>query len=209
MTLNSLGLGKTALAGLCVLSMEIGTPHLMKKSLIRKSRLLSLVLRHDPRASGFQLDAHGWADVPTLLRAANARGHKLSQRELEEIVETNDKRRFDLDEKHNRIRANQGHSIAVDLELAPVEPPEYLYHGSATRNKDAILSQGLHSAKRQHVHLSVDQITAHKVGSRHGQPLIFTVASGKMHRQGHKFYQSKNGVWLTKQVPPEYLGVNL
>lgn len=178
----------------------------MKKSLKPKSRFLSLVLRHNPGLIGLTLDQGGWADVDQLLLKSAQHGSGVTSEELIEIVETNEKKRFDLDFVNGRIRANQGHSISVELELSPSLPPEFLFHGTAIRNRDSILSHGLIRGVRQHVHLSSDIATARAVGTRHGSPFIFRVASGKMHREGHVFFQSKNGVWLAMEVPPQYLG---
>ena len=177
----------------------------MRKELVRKSKLLSLVLRHDPGAIGITLDANGWAAVPDLLQKAAAAGTVITPEELEEIVATNEKKRFDLDAASGRIRANQGHSIDVDVEIPEAPPPEELFHGTALRNETSILSQGLLRQGRQHVHLSQDFATARLVGTRHGSPIVFRVASGDMFREGHKFYLSKNGVWLTDEVPAKFL----
>ncbi|HNC96858.1 MAG TPA: RNA 2'-phosphotransferase, partial [Myxococcota bacterium] len=166
----------------------------MKKHLLRSSKFLSLVLRHDPAAIALQLDPQGWADVAEVLSRLAAAGHPLSPEELEEIVATNEKKRFVIE--GGRIRAQQGHSIDIELGLEPVVPPEVLFHGSAERNRASILQKGLHAAARQHVHLSHEADTARQVGSRHGRPLIFLVASGAMHCAGHTFYRSGNGVWL-------------
>ena len=177
----------------------------MQKNLTSKSKFLSLVLRHEPGAIGLVLDENGWANVDELLSKASIHGNSITRAELVEIVETNEKKRFDLDVPQNRIRANQGHSIVVDLELAPTAPPEELFHGSAVKNRDSILAQGLVRGARQHVHLSLDLSTARTVGIRHGSPIIFRVASGEMNRKGFVFFQSKNGVWLTDNVPANYL----
>jgi putative RNA 2'-phosphotransferase len=177
----------------------------MRKSLLSKSKFLSLVLRHDPGVIGLSLDANGWADVTQLLSKAAAHGTPITVDELSEIVATNEKKRFDWDTAANRIRANQGHSIEVDLALSPAALPEELFHGSAVQNEASILAKGLLRGARQHVHLSSDIATAKIVGSRHGTPLVFLVASGEMHRQGHSFFLSKNGVWLTNEVPPLFL----
>ena len=177
----------------------------MRKELVRKSKLLSLVLRHEPGAIGLSLDGNGWADVSELLTKAAAAGTPISLEELREIVATNEKKRFDLDSQQWRIRANQGHSIEVDAEIPEAIPPEYLYHGTALKNVESIASAGLLKQARQHVHLSSDTATAKMVGTRHGSPVIFKVASGTMHREGLKFYLSKNGVWLVDEVPARYL----
>lgn len=177
----------------------------MRKSLLSKSKFLSLVLRHDPGVIGLALDANGWADVTQLLSKAAAHGTLITRDELSEIVATNEKQRFDWDTAANRIRANQGHSLEVDLALSPAAPPEELYHGSAVQYEASIRAQGLRRGARQHVHLSSDIATAKVVGARHGTPLVFLVASGEMHRQGHSFFLSKNGVWLTAEVPSTFL----
>jgi putative RNA 2'-phosphotransferase len=179
----------------------------MRKELIRKSKLLSLVLRHEPAAIGLELDANGWAKVDELLAKAERAGTPISPAELEEIVATNEKKRFDLDAVNGRIRANQGHSIDVDVEIPEAVPPESLFHGTAARSIDSILEKGLLKQERQHVHLSVDQETARVVGSRHGRPTILGIRSGDMHREGHVFHLSKNGVWLSDFVPPRFLSV--
>lgn len=179
----------------------------MNKSLVSKSRFLSLVLRHDLGAIGLTLDDCGWADVPELLQKATGSGTSISRDELLEIVETNEKRRFDLDLARDCIRANQGHSIEVDLELPPCVPPEVLFHGTAEKNRDSILAQGIVRCARQHVHLSSDFETAQMVGARHGKPIVFRVASGEMYQSQLAFYFSKNGVWLTDEVPPQFLQI--
>ncbi|MBC6607931.1 RNA 2'-phosphotransferase [Hymenobacter sp. BT188] len=171
------------------------------------SKTLSYVLRHKPEAFGLQLDTQGWIDVTELLRALHAHGHEVTPNQLHEVVATNDKQRFSLSADGAKIRANQGHSVAVDLELTAVVPPELLYHGTATRFLDSIRKDGLRSGSRQHVHLSADAETAVTVGSRHGKPVVLTVQAGRLHRAGGLFYLSANGVWLTEAVPPEYLGV--
>ena len=177
----------------------------MRKELIRKSKLLSLVLRHDPSAIGIKLDDNGWASVKDLLQKAARAGIAITRAEIDEIVLTNEKRRFDLDVNADRIRANQGHSIEVDVEIPEAVPPAELFHGSATRHAESILSQGLLKQQRQHVHLSQDISTARAVGARHGSPVIFKVMSEEMYRAGHRFYLSKNGVWLTDAVPANFL----
>lgn len=177
----------------------------MRKELVRKSKLLSLVLRHDPGAIGITLDANGWANVSELLEKATASGTRITSEDLIEIVETNEKKRFDLDSERGRIRANQGHSIEVDVELPLASPPEELFHGTGAQNVESILAQGLLKRGRQHVHLSPDVATARTVGSRHGVPVVFRVASGEMARDGVSIYLSKNGVWLTDEVPARYL----
>jgi len=180
----------------------------MRKELVEKSKFLSLVLRHDPGSICVALDAEGWVGVEALLRGAAERGTALSSDELLEIIATNAKRRFDLDVSGDRIRANQGHSVAIDLALPPAVPPEVLYHGTAKANLDSIRQGGLQRGQRQHVHLSADADTARTVGQRHGSPVVLRVASGRWHRAGAIFYRSKNGVWLTEHVPAEYVEID-
>lgn len=177
----------------------------MDKQLVRLSKFLSLVLRHNPGKIGIQLDAQGWVEVETLLHAAKRHGTKIDRDLLRIIVEHNDKQRFSFSEDGLKIRANQGHSIDIDLGLSPLEPPNILYHGTAERFIESIRKQGLQKRQRHHVHLSPDEQTAYKVGVRHGKPVILQVYSGVMHQDGHVFYRSDNGVWLTESVPVEYL----
>lgn len=179
----------------------------MNTKLVSQSKFLSLLLRHQPETIGLELDAHGWASVPELL--AKAAGHRggLDRATLEEIVATNSKNRFEYDVAADRIRARQGHSLEVELELAPVEPPAELFHGTADRFLESILREGLQKRDRQHVHLSAEEATARSVGTRHGRPVLLIVASGRMAAAGHLFFLSSNGVWLTDQVPPEFLKV--
>lgn len=169
------------------------------------SKFLSLVLRHKPEEIGLALDANGWAPIEELIARANARGTPLTRLLIETIVADSDKQRFAISADGAKIRANQGHSVEISLGLAPQTPPEQLFHGTATRFIESIRAGGLHAAARQHVHLSSDLATAEKVGSRHGQPVVLVVESGQMAREGHLFYQSENGVWLTDSVPTKYL----
>lgn len=177
----------------------------MVADLVKLSKFLSLVLRHKPEEIGLTLDDHGWAEVAELLRLANLHGSRLTRPLLEQVVAENSKQRFAISSDGERIRANQGHSIDVDLQLPASDPPELLYHGTASRFLESIRAQGLHSANRQHVHLSPDVPTAINVGQRHGQPVVLTVRALAMAAAGHRFYLSANGVWLTERVPIEYL----
>lgn len=169
------------------------------------SKFLSLILRHSPETIGLRLDENGWTDVATLLQKLNEHGHAVTREELETVVADNDKQRFAFNEDHSRIRASQGHSVQVQLELAPQEPPELLYHGTVDKFMQSIQEQGLLKMSRQHVHLSRDKETAQKVGSRRGTPVILNIRSGEMHRDGILFYLSENGVWLTDNVPVQYI----
>ncbi len=169
------------------------------------SKFLSLILRHSPETIGLQLDAEGWAHVPELLEKAAQHMRFISRELLDTVVSTSDKQRFAFDEAGTRIRANQGHSITVDLKLQSQEPPEHLYHGTVSKFIGAIQQEGLLKMSRQHVHLSNDKETAVKVGSRRGAPVILVVRAGQMHRDGHIFYRSENGVWLTDLVPATYI----
>lgn len=175
--------------------------------LVNASKFLSLVLRHKPEEIGLKLDAEGWADIVELLRLSSSHSPslRLNRALLEEVVATSDKKRFALSEDGLRIRANQGHSVSVDLALKPVEPPAELFHGTATRFEESIRTNGLIKQSRQHVHLSPDWPTAVKVGQRHGKPVVLRIAAKAMHTAGHPFYLSENGVWLTDSVPPEFI----
>ena len=169
------------------------------------SKFLSLILRHNPEKIGLQLDENGWAEVAELLRKSNRYQPTLTLETLQEVVATNDKKRFAFNEDQTKIRANQGHSIKVDLEYVAKQPPEFLYHGTVSKCMGAIREKGLLKMNRHHVHLSSDRDTAIKVGSRRGKPIILSVNSGEMHQQGILFYQSDNGVWLTDAVAPEFI----
>jgi putative RNA 2'-phosphotransferase len=171
------------------------------------SKFLSYVLRHAPDSIGLTLDAKGWADVEELLAKASKAGKPIDGATLRRVVAENDKQRFTLSEDGRRIRAAQGHSIAVDLALQPNEPPPRLYHGTATRNLDAIFAEGLQPGRRQQVHLSLDAETARKVGQRHGKPTVLMVDAATMHADGFRFYRADNGVWLTDSVPARYLSL--
>jgi putative RNA 2'-phosphotransferase len=177
----------------------------MNKQLITISKFLSLVLRHNPQAIGITLDAEGWVAVDELLAAAARHGQAISQEQLDEVVWTNDKQRFSFSPDGRLIRANQGHSVEVDLGLVPREPPELLYHGTVERFLESIRAQGLARGQRHHVHLSADRDTAARVGQRRGRPVVLTIEAGRMHRDGQQFFQSANGVWLVETVPPTYL----
>lgn len=176
-----------------------------RNRLIKTSKFLSYVLRHRPDEIGIQLDDSGWVEVDALLRASGEHGQKLSPELLQEIVATNDKKRFAFSDDGKRIRASQGHSIEIDLDLEQREPPEQLYHGTVERFLESIMSTGLIKGNRHHVHLSSDVETASKVGGRRGRPIILRVDAGKMHHDGHTFYRSANGVWLCDSVPPAYI----
>jgi len=166
------------------------------------SKFLSLVLRHKPEEIGLQLDESGWADVEELIAKSDIR---FTKEDLFEIVATSDKQRFALNEDRTKIRANQGHSIEVDLGLPPAVPPDLLYHGTAADTVDVIRKDGIQRMSRQYVHLSTVKDTAVQVGGRHGKPVILTVRAGEMHADGLQFYLSENKVWLTDYVPAKYI----
>ena len=176
----------------------------MAKSDEETSRYISLILRHKPEVIGITLDEHGWADVDALI-AGVSKTHPLDMSILERIVAEDEKQRYSFNEDRTLIRANQGHSIPVDVELEEVIPPEILFHGTGEKYTASIDEQGLIPKSRLYVHLSEDKETAHKVGQRHGRPVIYEVKSGEMHDDGFVFYRSVNGVWLTKEVPVKYL----
>lgn len=178
----------------------------MSDSLTGTSRFISLILRHKPEVIGITLDEHGWVDVDDMIVGINQSGkYKIDRDMLDEIVRTDEKQRYSYNEDHTLIRANQGHSIPVDVELEEVEPPEFLYHGTGEKFTASIDKQGLIPKSRLYVHLSPDEETAVKVGRRHGKPVIYLVRAGNMKRDGYAFYRSVNGVWLTKEVPVKYL----
>lgn len=173
--------------------------------LIKVSKFLSQHLRHDPEGLGLTLAPGGWVGVGDLLVACVHRRFEVSRAELEEVVTKNSKQRFSFDESGTLIRANQGHSVEVDLQLTSSTPPDLLYHGTGHQTAPLIAESGLEKMRRHYVHLSADTETARAVGARHGRPVIFTVLAAQMAEAGHLFYRSDNGVWLTNRVPPEFL----
>jgi putative RNA 2'-phosphotransferase len=179
----------------------------MQNRMVKISKFLSLVLRHQPEKIGLKLDPAGWVPVEELLEACQSHEFPLTENELEAVVAGSDKQRFSFSDDRLLIRANQGHSVNIDLGYQPLAPPEELYHGTVNRFLMSILDSGLSKGKRHHVHLSADLETAQKVGARRGMPVILRVMSGLMHRAGYLFFRSENGVWLTDKVPPEYLEV--
>jgi putative RNA 2'-phosphotransferase len=174
-----------------------------EKRTVKVSKYLSKHLRHQPERIGLALDDAGWVEIDTLIAAATAHGFRFTRDELDHVVAANDKKRFAID--GTRIRASQGHSVEVDLGLPPATPPPYLYHGTVDRFLDAIRAEGLRPMNRHAVHLSPDRETATRVGARRGRPVVLSVDSAAMHRDGHLFHVSANGVWLTEAVPPRYL----
>lgn len=166
----------------------------------RTSKFIALVLRHDPAAAGITLDPQGWAVVEDLLRGVN-----ITRDELDEIVRTDNKGRYSYSDDGTKIRANQGHSVKVDLGFTPIQPPAVLYHGTASRFLDSINRDGLTPQTRQHVHLSAAFDTAVDVGRRHGRPVVLIIDAEKMYNEGVEFYRSENGVWLTNAVPAKYI----
>ena len=176
------------------------------KRMKNTSKFISLILWHKPEVIGISLDEHGWADVEELIAGVNrSEGHFLDMETLEEIVRMDEKQRYSFNEDHTLIRANQGHSIPVDVELEEKTPPDVLWHGTGEKYVSSIDMQGLIPKSRLYVHLSSDVETAKKVGSRHGKPVIYQIDCRKMTEDGFRFYLSANKVWLTKAVPAEYL----
>ena len=167
---------------------------------------MSLILRHQPERIGLSLDSHGWADVEELMTKAKKTGIELTPEILKTVVAQNNKKRFIFNEDGTRIRANQGHSISVDLDLKAIQPPDILYHGTATRFLESIKIEGLLSKGRHHVHLSSDEKSATSVGKRHGKPVVLIIKAREMVKEGYEFYRSENGVWLTDHVPVAYIG---
>lgn len=174
-------------------------------NLTKVSKLISLILRHKPEEIGIELDKHGWAKVDELINGLAKRYPEFTKDTLREIVRSDEKQRYSYNEDRTLIRANQGHSIPVDVELQIMKPPEYLFHGTGEKYMESIWKEGLISKSRLYVHLSDNMNTAIDVGKRHGNPVVFTINSGLMHRHGYIFYRSKNGVWLTKNVPVQFL----
>lgn len=179
--------------------------HWGERDVRRTSKFLSLLLRHRPETIGLELDRHGWADIDDLIQRARANGDRMDRELVEVVVGTNAKQRFSISADGQRIRANQGHSIDVDLEFNAVEPPGELFQGTATRFLEPIMDQGLTKQSRQHVHLAADRATAVNVGSRHRKPVVLVVDAAGMHAAGHEFFRSANGVWLTDVVPSTFL----
>ncbi|MCW3097352.1 MAG: phosphotransferase KptA/Tpt1 [Chthonomonadaceae bacterium] len=173
---------------------------------VRLSKYLSRLLRHQPQDAGLTLEEGGWVDVNTLITNAKAYDNvSFTRQALEDVVNNNDKQRFAFNAAGDKIRANQGHSVEIDLQLEPAVPPDALYHGTATRSLEPILREGILKRARHHVHLSRDVETATVVGRRHGSPVVLRVDAAAMHRAGHVFYCSDNGVWLTDTVNPEFI----
>lgn len=177
------------------------------KNDVKLGRFLSLVLRHDPSAAGISLGEHGWADVAELLKGVCGTGRQIDMETLERIVRENSKQRYSFNENHTRIRANQGHSLQVDVELRQVKPPRHLYHGTADRFLSAIQAEGIKKMGRQQVHLSDDYQTAVAVGRRHGVPVVLRIDAEAMARDSVMFYRSENSVWLCEYVSPKYFCV--
>jgi putative RNA 2'-phosphotransferase len=178
-----------------------------EKEITRISKFLSLVLRHQPELIGIELDKNGWVEVRELLKKSASHGTKITREILEEVVVNNSKKRFAFSDNNMKIRASQGHSVEIDLGYEPKQPPDLLYHGSATKNVSSILKSGLEKQSRSHVHLSADKETAIVVGKRHGEPVIFEIAAARMFDAGQQFFLSANGVWLTDSVPAAFLTV--
>ncbi len=174
---------------------------------VQISKTMSKALRHKPESLGLKLSESGWVSVNALLTALNRKGFNVTRAELEQVVALNDKQRFAFDDNQENIRASQGHSVPVELGLVRLEPPEILFHGTTAQSLTAILEIGLNKMRRHHVHLSADTQTAHRVGSRHGKAIILKVQALEMHRAGHEFYCSENGVWLVDAVAPKFLEV--
>lgn len=176
----------------------------MKDNATQISKFLSYVLRHEPEAIGLSLDVNGWANIDELIAKSTAKGTVFTREELDSVVAHNDKKRFVINSDGTKIRASQGHSITVELNLQQVVPPEILYHGTAERFRPAIYQEGLRKMERQHVHLSKERETAYQVGIRYGKPVILEIEAGRMHRDGFTFFLSENGVYLTDHVPVKY-----
>jgi putative RNA 2'-phosphotransferase len=179
-----------------------------ENEIIRRSKFLSLILRHEPERVGLRLDSAGWVRVTELLEAVNQNGVSLTLDQLKQVVATSDKKRFEFSEVGQWIRASQGHSIELDYQYERQTPPELLYHGTPDRFLDSIRATGLNKGQRHHVHLSPDPQTSTKVGQRGGRPVVLTIRSGEIHRQAHAFYRSANSVWLVDHVPLRLIEFN-
>jgi putative RNA 2'-phosphotransferase len=177
----------------------------MERNLTQLSKFLSLVLRHKPDEIGLTLDPNGWVNVAELIEAVSKSGRPVDTATLEKIVEQSDKQRFAFNVNRTRIRANQGHSVNVELNLEEKMPPEFLFHGTAMQNVESIRAEGLKKQERHHVHLSANREAAESVGRRYGKPVVLIVRAGEMSRGGYKFFQSENGVWLVNHVPTSYI----
>lgn len=178
---------------------------LNEKQLKRTSKFISLVLRHRPELIDLEMDQQGWVSVEELIQKSKTKGNSFDLATLWFIVKNNNKKRFAFNEDGTKIRANQGHSIDIDLNYEPIQPPEELFHGTAEKFMNSIMKEGLKKRNRHHVHLSAMLETAKQVGARHGKLVLLKVDSGKMHREGYLFYKSENDVWLTDHVPVQFL----
>lgn len=179
----------------------------MNQNEVKISKYLSYVLRHRPEAIGLSLDNQGWADLAELIDLSNRAGTRLTEALVRDVVARNDKQRFAINADGDKIRANQGHSLNVDLGLIPQAPPQTLYHGTTTRFVDSIRRSGLMPRHRHYVHLSPDTDTAATVGARRGEPVVLKIKAGSMVDSGHRFYLSENGIWLTEHVPVEFIEI--
>ncbi|MBU2712073.1 RNA 2'-phosphotransferase [Zooshikella harenae] len=175
----------------------------MDKQLKKVSKYLSFLLRHKPDSIGLILDEQGWASIAALIELTT--DVELSREIIEVVVETNDKQRFSISEDGTKIRANQGHSIAIDLNLAPIEPPGCLYHGTATRFLASIMEKGITKQQRHHVHLTESIAVGKAVGGRYGKPVILVIDAQAMFQDGFVFFKTANNVWLVEEVPPAYI----
>lgn len=177
----------------------------MSDRLVRTSKYLSYVLRHNPGALGLEFEPGGWVSVDTLLRRARNHGRDLDRALLEEAVQSGQKTRFSLSEDGTKIRANYGHSVDVNLDLEPTAPPRHLYHGTAEHTLESIVDEGVQPQSRQFVHLSSTRDEALRVGRRHGSPVVLVVSAEQLHESGQAFYRTTDAVWLTRRIPPNFL----
>lgn len=177
----------------------------MVETYVKISKFLCWVLRHSPAKVGLGLDQNGWADISELVKCSRNHGVDLNRTILYKIVETDSKGRYEISRDLDRIRATYGHSLPIDLGLAPETPPDVLYHGTATRFLDSIMKHGITPGKRRFVHLSISPDAALDVGKRHGKPAILEIDTRKMHEEGIEFYQSSREIWITRSVPARYV----
>jgi putative RNA 2'-phosphotransferase len=177
----------------------------MNKKLRKTSKFLAYLLRHHPDAIGLRVNAHGWAEVDELIGKARREGRSLNRSLIKKVIYESSKNRFDLSSDGQKIRANYGHSIAVNLDYHPVAPPDQLFRRTAIGNVESIRQQGIHAGSRQYVHLSEDKQNAREVGRRHGQPIILSVQDKRMYNNGYDFYPTPAAIWLTSHVPSDYI----
>jgi putative RNA 2'-phosphotransferase len=180
-------------------------PNMNEKQTKRISKFLSLILRHKPDSVGVELDENGWTDINVLLEKMNVAGTKIDRTVLDYVVDTNPKKRFAISDCGAKIRASQGHSVEIDLAYEPADPPQFLFHGTPQKIVPLIKAGGLKKMGRHHVHMNAEAEPCIEVAQRYGKPVVLKIAAAKMHNAGYEFFRSANSVWLTDNVPPEFI----